>query len=170
MFNDLNDDDDPSATDDANGMDFDFSLSNDDVLNVGDAANSFSLDLGGSGEGAASEDINSLMPGLENIVNDGVGGEGADFSMLDLGGSGSQTGEGHQQAKGGQNTNLATGYEVAVTTGEALEDGLLAGIGNDVPLESNFDNMYFGAGDGLEVDETMGDLADLDEWFNTDGA
>lgn len=151
MFNDI------EQPTNASSLDFDLGFSNSqDLLNDPVFDN---IDLGNTEEAAAlnatsAEDINTLLPGLENYVNDG-----GDFSMIDF------------------PTN--TMPQLTVATTNAPTESTIVGANNTggtgqaaemAPMESNFDDL-FGSGDWAG-DGDMGDgaMVDFDEdWFKTDG-
>ena len=152
MFNDL---EQPSN---GNNLDFDLGFSNsEDLLNDSVFQN---IDMTNTEETAnlnatSAEDINTLLPGLENYVNDS-----GDFSMIDL-----------------PVTTMPEATTVAAPTNAMAEQPVTgtdnAGIASQgiemAPMESNFDDL-FGSGDWA-ADGDMGDgaMVDFDEdWFKTD--
>lgn len=157
MFNDV------EGADADNDINFDLEFSTDanldqDLINDsvfdGDitTTNSGLLDL----NAASNEDINTLLPGLENYVH---GGE--DFTMLDI--------------------PPATTLPESATlpqTNKAENSNVAEAVADAAPVESNFDDMFFGSGysnmdgaeDGDMADDGVGDFGDFDEtWFTTDG-
>ncbi|KAL8821121.1 MAG: hypothetical protein Q9191_007373 [Dirinaria sp. TL-2023a] len=149
--------------DNGNGLDFDLDLSNgQDLLNdslfedLGAPSNNENTDLNASATGA--EDINTLLPGLENYVNDN-----GDFSMIDL-----PVGTVAQDAAmpSGTTAAEADGKNAAAATDDMTATQVL----EEMPMESNFDDL-FGNGDWAGNGE-MGDGAMVDfddDWFKTDG-
>ena len=155
MFNDV------EGTNADNDINFDLDFSADanmgqDLINdsaFGDitATNNGLIDL----NAASNEDINTLLPGLENYVHDGD-----EFAMLDMPPATSMAGNaGLPQATTAGNVNMGDGMAEAA------------------PVESNFDDMFFGSGDftmggtedGDMGDDGIGDFGDFDEaWFKTD--
>ena len=103
----------------------------------------------------STEDINTLLPGLENYVN-----SGDEFSMMDV----------PQTTSSLDNT---IGPQVADTAGSNTDMNVAA-------VESNFDDMFFGSGEmgvgdnddtrNMGSSEVMGDFTEFDDaWFKTDG-
>lgn len=141
----------------ASSLDFDLGFSNSqDLLNDPVFDN---IDMGNTEEATnlnatSAEDINTLLPGLENYVNDG-----GDFSMIEF--------------------PPTTIPELTIATTNAPAEPTAAGVKNMggtgqaaemAPMESNFDDL-FGSGDWAG-DGDMGDgaMVDFDEdWFKTDG-
>ena len=156
MFNDL----EPASN--TEGLDFDlgFSTSASDLLNDSVFEN---IDMSNNEESASlnatsAEDINTLLPGLENYVNDG-----GDFSMIDLP-------MGNTMGDTAATVPMSGITEQVAASGGDNGD---AGVGQSseiAPMESNFDDL-FGSGDWAG-DGDMGDGAMVDfddDWFNTDG-
>lgn len=152
MFNDI------EQPTNGSSLDFDLGFSNSqDLLNDPVFDN---IDLSNTEETTAlnatsAEDINTLLPGLENYVNDS-----GDFSMIDF-----PTAEMPELITATTNappgSTTGAGGDKTGSTGQAPE---LA------PMESNFDDL-FGSGDWAG-DGDMGDgaMVDFDEdWFKTDG-
>ena len=143
-----------------NGLDFDLGLSDgQDLLNdplfedVGMPSNNENADLNAT----SAEDINTLLPGLENYVNDS-----GDFSMIEL-----PEGTMAQEATV---TNGTTAGADGTTAAANYYDGAASTQGMEMPMESNFDDL-FGSGDWAG-DGDMGDGAMVDfddDWFKTDG-
>lgn len=144
-----------------NDINFDLEFSNDanmgeDLINgsaFGDITNTNSalLDL----NAASNEDINTLLPGLENYVHDGE-----DFTMLDIPPA----------------TTLPQSAALPQTT-KAGNSNTADTVADAAPVESNFDDMFFGSGystmGGAEhgdiAEDGVGDFGDFDEtWFTTD--
>ena len=154
MFNDT------VLTGDDNAMDFGLDFSSDanlnqDVLNDSAFANIEMTNADMSNLGATtSEDINTLLPGLENYVN-----AGTDFSNITI-----------------------PSASTLPATSQVTSAGILgASIQNSAPpiaadssLDDIFDSGDFsmgGTGDDGMGDGTFGDLEDFDEdWFKTDQA
>ena len=156
MFNDLENPSNPTSLD----FDLGFPSSGPDLLN--DAAfesmipstsnNDQTLNL----PPATAEDIDSLLPGLDNYVNDG-----ADFSMLDM----------NIPATAALPDASAS---IANTSAPALDPNATnegAQQMDSAPMESNFDDLFGGSGDwGMDDDMGGGTMGDFDEdWFKTDG-
>ena len=155
MFNDV------EGADADNDINFDLDFSTDanmgqDLINdnaFGDITNPNNtlIDL----NAASNEDINTLLPGLENYVHDGE-----DFPMLDI--------------------PPATTLPATAMLPQATKAGninVAEAVADAAPVESNFDDMFFGsgdlmmggAGDGDMGDDGIGDFGDFDEaWFKTD--
>ena len=141
-----------------NNLDFDLGFSNsEDLLNDSVFQN---IDMTNTEETAnlnttSAEDINTLLPGLENYVNDS-----GDFSVIDL-----------------PVTTMPEATTVSAPK-NAMAEQPITGLGNAgvpsqdteiAPMESNFDDL-FGSGDWA-ADGDMGDgaMVDFDEdWFKTD--
>ena len=150
---------DLDQSDNANGLDFDLDLSNgQDPLNdslfedLGAPSNNENTDL--NANATSAEDVNTLLPGLENYFNDN-----GDFSMISL--------PGNTMAQDAAVTNGATTEADAKTA--AATDTVTATQGLDMPMESNFDDLFGSgdwAGDGEMGDGTMVDFDD--DWFKTD--
>lgn len=155
MFNDV------EGADADNDINFDLEFSTDANLDqdlISDSAfdditntNSGLLDL----SAASNEDINTLLPGLENYVHDGE-----DFTMLDI-------------------PPITTIPESAALpqSNKADKSNVAEAVADAAPVESNFDDMFFGSGysnmggaeDGDMADDGVGDFGDFDEtWFTTD--
>ncbi len=151
MFNDI------EQPTNASSLDFDLGFSNSqDLLNNPVFDN---IDLSNTEEATAlnatsAEDINTLLPGLENYVNDG-----GDFSMIDF-----------PPATMPELTAATTNAPTESTTAGANNTGGTGQAAEMAPMESNFDDL-FGSGDWAG-DGDMGDgaMVDFDEdWFKTDG-
>ncbi|KAL8727236.1 MAG: hypothetical protein Q9166_006200 [cf. Caloplaca sp. 2 TL-2023] len=120
--------------------------------------------IGTQNNATASEDLTTLLPGLENYVNDNN-----DFQLPNLSGS---------NILDNSNDNNATNAVNIPTTTEAGDDQKQQAQAANAPItESSFEDM-FGLGsymDGTGDDElggtgNMGEVGDFDEdWFNTDG-
>ncbi len=105
---------------------------------------------------ATTEDIDSLLPGLESFAN-----ATGDFSMIDM-------------------PPASATVEAAVTTAPDTRPATTtADVPTDLlPPESNFDDMFFdsadftmgdGNGGGSGGDDVFGEIGDFDEsWFKTD--
>ena len=156
MFNDLENPSNPTSLD----FDLGFPSSGPDLLN--DAAfenmipstsnNDQTLNL----PPATAEDIDSLLPGLDNYVNDG-----ADFSMLDMNIPATAT----LPDASASITNTSAPAPDPNSTNEGLQQM------DSAPMESNFDDLFGGSGDwGMDDDMGGGTMGDFDEdWFKTDG-
>ncbi|KAL9122394.1 MAG: hypothetical protein Q9187_001045 [Circinaria calcarea] len=107
----------------------------------------------------SNEDINTLLPGLENYVT-----ASDDFSMLNM-----------PPTASGFNHNAA---KVTDNPSAAKVNSNMESIMGSAPIESSFDDMFFGSGD-LEMggtddndmggDENMGNFGDFDDlWFKSD--
>ena len=155
MFNDV------EGADADNDINFDLDFSADanmgqDLINANAFGNITNTSNGLIDLNAASnEDINSLLPGLENYVH---GGE--DFAMLDVPPA----------------TTLPASAVLPPATKTGNSDVAEAGA-DAAPVESNFDDMFFGSGDfsmggaedGDMGNEGIGDLGDFDEaWFKAE--
>ncbi|KAL8794617.1 MAG: hypothetical protein Q9195_002813 [Heterodermia aff. obscurata] len=110
-----------------------------------------------------AEDIDTLLPGLDNYVNDP-----ADFSMLDLSIPTTTTAP--------ENTTTAAPPPPAQNTNNDAAPqqlGQMDAAPSTIPLESSFDDLFGGSGDWGAMDDEMGGdggtLGDFDEdWFRTD--
>ena len=111
--------------------------------NVGPSAD----DLGSINQ-ASSEDINTLLPGLENYVNEDGESGGDDFAMIDIpvGDAGLEAGK-----------TAASRPSVSTTV---KEDTSIMGTAN---LDSSMDDMFDMSGD-FGGESTMDNL-EFDEWF-----
>lgn len=155
MFNDV------EGADADNDINFDLDFSTDanmgqDIINdnafgdITSTGNSL-IDL----NAASSEDINTLLPGLENYVHDGE-----DFTMLDI-----------------PPATILPESAVLPQTTKAANSHVAEVVADAAPVESNFDDMFFGSGystmggaeDGDMGEDGVGDFGDFDEtWFTTD--
>ena len=157
MFKDLEGGSNPASLD----FDLEFPTTGDDLLNddvLGDnvAASSANEDQNVNLAPTTAGDIDSLLPGLDDYVNDG-----ADFSMLDM------------------TIPAATSVpDASTTTNNATAQVPAPNLNNEggaqtdsAPMESNFDDLFGGTDDwGLNDDMGNGTMGDFDEdWFNTDG-
>lgn len=151
MFNDL------SPTQNGTNLDFDLGFSTtDDLLDFENIDMTNTVETANLNANQA-EDINTLLPGLENYVNDS-----SDFSMIDL------------------PMEPLPGETAAAAPVNGVTDGGIGGVtgvgeGRHVvetaPMESNFDDLFGSAGD-WSGDGDLGDgaMVDFDEdWFKTDG-
>jgi len=151
MFNDV------EQSTNINSLDFDLGFStSQDLLNDPVFDN---IDLSNTEEATnltatSAEDINTLLPGLENYVNDG-----GDFSMIDF-----------PPTTMPELTAATTNAPTESTTAGANNTGSAGQAAEMAPMESNFDDL-FGSGDWAG-DGDMGDgaMVDFDEdWFKTEG-
>lgn len=148
---------------------FDLDLSNgQDLLNdslfedLGAPSNNENPDL--NANATSTEDINTLLPGLENYVNDN-----GDFSMIDLPVGGTMA-QDAAMPNGTTTAAEAQGTTTAAAEATVATDGMTATQALEMPMESNFDDL-FGSGEWGDSGE-MGDgaMVDFDEdWFKTDG-
>ena len=101
---------------------------------------------------ASNEDINTLLPGLENYVHDG-----GDFTMLDI-----------------PPATALPASAVLPQPPKAGNGNVADAVADAAPVESNFDNMFYGSGDftmggaedGDMMDDEIGDFGDFNEaWF-----
>ena len=119
----------------------------------------------------SNEDLNTLLPGLENYVNGEAHASSVDdFAMIDLT-------DASNEFNSSKTNKKALGPATKLTSAEAIN----ASSGPDshpaatMPMESSFDDLFYGSGDmGLEdstmVDANLEVLEDFDDdWFNTDG-
>ncbi|SLM39249.1 hypothetical protein LPUS_09758 [Lasallia pustulata] len=155
MFNDV------EGADADNDINFDLDFSADanmgqDLINANAFGNITNTNNGLIDLNAASnEGINTLLPGLENYVHDGE-----DFTMLDIPPA----------------TTLPAGAVLPPATKAGNNNVAEAGA-DAPPVESNFDDMFYGSGDfsmgGAEDsdmgDDGIGDFGDFDEaWFKAE--
>ena len=148
MFNDTQ----SAGADDSIDFGIDFGADNNmsqDMLNDNPFGEDFT-----TMNAASNEDINTLLPGLENYVNAG------DFSMIDV-----------PPATSAFSNPTAT--QITGTTAPTAEMGGGA-------TESSFDDLFFSSGDigmggsgtggDMGGSENLGDFAEFDDqWFKTDG-
>lgn len=108
---------------------------------------------------ATTDDIDSLLPGLESFAN-----AADDFSMADL-----------------QPTSISNQIPATAAPKAVAATTTMADVPNDLlPPQSNFDDMFFdsgeftmdqGGGAGDAGDDVFGEIGDFDEsWFKTDGS
>jgi hypothetical protein len=95
----------------------------------------------------SNEDINTLLPGLENYVN-----ASDDFSVI----------------------NLANGPTLANNTGGKVSVTLAPQASEPAPAESTFDDLFSSANFmddsadyGMDQSDNINDLGDFDDWFKT---
>ena len=108
----------------------------------------------------SNEDINTLLPGLESYVT-----ASDDFSMLNMPPTASDF--------NADATNAT--QNPSVSKANATVESIMG----SAPIESSFDDMFFGSGDlgmggtddtDMGGDENIGDFADFDDdWFKSDG-
>ena len=119
-----------------------------------------------------AEDIDTLLPGLDNYVNDP-----ADFSMLDLTipTAASTAPETTTTATAAINNSAPPPAQPQIANIDAAgaQQGQMDSAPSALPLESSFDDLFGGSGDWGAVDDEMGGdggtLGDFDEdWFRTD--
>lgn len=133
-----------------------------------------------------AEDIDTLLPGLDNYVNDPT-----DFSMLDLTIPTTTVSTTAPEATATTTTTAAAAAAAAINNsapappppaqpqntnndaGAAQQIQQLDAAPPMMPLESSFDDLFGGSGDWGAVDDEMGGdggtLGDFDEdWFRTD--
>ncbi|KAL9593941.1 MAG: hypothetical protein Q9219_007307, partial [cf. Caloplaca sp. 3 TL-2023] len=167
MFND------PDLPNTANDLTYDFNFSaedtsgNNDLLDTS-AFQNISLPNGDTNElsldPTATEDLTTLLPGLENYVNGSN-----DFSITNL----PDINTDFLTTDGSSNANQAS---IVTDAAEAKRLGQVSAESR-APIESSFEDM-FGLdsymngteGDGLGSAGNMGEVGDFDEdWFKTDG-
>ena len=108
----------------------------------------------------SNEDINTLLPGLESYVT-----ASDDFSMLNMPPTASDFNVNATKAK----------HNLTVSNGNATVESIMG----SAPIESSFDDLFFGSGDlamggtddnDMGGDDNIGDFADFDDdWFKSDG-
>ena len=150
----FNDDGMVDANDD---IDFDLAFPNDtngagDLLNDSAFQNINVDNVDGTNNTTSNEDINTLLPGLENYVSDGN-----DFSMVEL----------PTSANGFPGDVNAISAPTATSSAPAPAD--------PAPIDSSFDDI-FNFGNFGNADDELGDTGDMnevgdfdDDWFKTEG-
>ena len=174
----------PASTTDAPDL-----LIDDTIFNTMPPATASNLDdqIQSQTLNTSAEDIDTLLPGLDNYVNDP-----ADFSMLDL----TIPTVASSTAPETTTTTAAAAAAAAITNNSApapppppaaqpqnantdaaaqqiQQLGQMDAAPSALPLESSFDDLFGGSGDWGAVDDEMGGdggtLGDFDEdWFRTD--